>query len=230
MASFFRLGAPEKQKPTQLSKEHSSANLVGALERHGMSGALESTPTATMRQELAAAGVELPVGEELTALSRSLNEWIEELRRSKNLEAAHSWFNLFKEIDEDGSGFVTYDELCDVVRQKMKKGASVLSDDALKALWCALDVDNSNSVMQDEMASFFRLGAPEKKKLVKGPKEHSSASLVGSLERHGMSAVLESTPTATMRQELAAADVTRCCTRAQPTARRALNAHSSHST
>ena len=108
---------------------------------------------------------------------------------------------------EDGSGFLTYDELSDVVRHKLKKGQKAFPEDALKALWCAIDVDDSNSVMQDEMASFFRRGAPEKKKLVKGPKEHSSASLVGSLERHGMGRALESAPTDKMREELVSAGV-----------------------
>jgi len=181
--------------------------LVGSLERHGMSAVLESTPTATMRQELAAADVEIPGDEQLTALSRIFNEWIEDLRHNKGMAASHSWYNLFKEMDEDGSGFLTYDELSDVVRHKLKKGQKAFPEDALKALWCAIDVDDSNSVMQDEMASFFRRGAPEKKKLVKGPKEHSSASLVGSLERHGMGRALESAPTDKMREELVSAGV-----------------------
>ena len=44
------------------------------------------------------------------------------------------------------------DELVDVVRHKLSKSASVLSNDELKALWCALDGDSSDSVQKNEMA------------------------------------------------------------------------------
>ena len=63
---------------------------------------------------------------------------------------------MFRELDDGNSGFVTYDEVLDVVRHKLKKPASVISDDALKAMWVALDVDSSNGLMADEMARFFK--------------------------------------------------------------------------
>ena len=69
---------------------------------------------------------------------------------------------------------------------------------------CALDVDSSDSIQKDEMASFFKRGAPTaaaKKPLP--PKEHTTANLVGAMERHGMGAALASTPTLQMRKELA---------------------------
>ena len=40
---------------------------------------------------------------------------------------------------EDDSGFITYDELRAIVRGKLKVKKKDLSDDALKALFCALD-------------------------------------------------------------------------------------------
>ena len=112
-------------------------------------------------------------------------------------------------MDEDHSGFITYDELVDVIRHRLKKGANEMSDDAVKALWCALDADDSNELHKDEMGHFFRLGAPapaEKPKMIK--KEHTSANLVGAMERHGMAGAIESTPTTEMRAELEAAGVT----------------------
>ena len=74
------------------------------------------------------------------------HSWLEELIHKRNLPADHSYFALFKAVDADGSGFVTYDELLDVVRRELQVGRSVISDDTLKALWCALDVDSSNQL------------------------------------------------------------------------------------
>merc|ERR1719326_2364475 len=82
-------------------------------------------------------------------LSRKYNEWLEKAMHDQN-KTTHSWYNLFKEADEDGSGFITFDELEHVTRVKLKKGPSVISDAEVKALWCHLDVDNSNSIMPDE--------------------------------------------------------------------------------
>ena len=36
-----------------------------------------------------------------------------------------SWFNLFAEIDEDGSGYVTFDEVRNVCSQKLKLSSSL---------------------------------------------------------------------------------------------------------
>ena len=64
---------------------------------------------------------------------------------------------------------VTRSELEDVVRHKLKKGSKMISDEALKGLWCVLDADNSNSIKPDEMAGFFRRGAPAKQPAAKPP-------------------------------------------------------------
>lgn len=53
--------------------------------------------------------------------------------------ASTSWYNLFLQADLDDSGFITFDELREVVRKKIKKGQKAITDEALKALWCALD-------------------------------------------------------------------------------------------
>jgi Ca2+-binding EF-hand superfamily protein len=191
-----------------VAKGHTSANLVGAIERHGMGSAIESTPTVEMKKELAADGVALPNEAQLTTLSERMNEWLEDLRHNEGREHSVSWFNLFKELDEDGDGNVTFDELTDVVRRKLNKGSKHMSESALKALWCALDVDDSNSIQKDEMAAFLKRGAHKLEKPKPAlAKEHTSANLVGALERHGMGSAIASTPTKEMRKELEAAGV-----------------------
>ena len=116
---------------------------------------------------------------------------------------------MFAEVDQDGSGYITYDELESVIRQHLRKGPKAISDNAIKALWCALDADDSNAVQKDEMAAFFKLGAPAVHKLDPKniSKEYSSANLVGHIERHGMMEAIASTPTSKMRAELAKAGV-----------------------
>ena len=100
--------------------------------------ALDSQPTSEMRAELEAQGMALPGEEEMAEHSRQLNEWLEHLRFKRNKPASTTWFNLYAEVDEDGSGFITYDEFVDVIRHKCEVRPRELSDDSLKALWVAL--------------------------------------------------------------------------------------------
>ena len=63
-------------------------------------------PTKEMRTALARRGVEPPDEAELKRLSGIFNEGLERARRMKNLEG-FSWIMLFREVDEDASGYVT---------------------------------------------------------------------------------------------------------------------------
>lgn len=188
MAAFFRLGDPAVDKsiqPKEMEKTYTASNLVGAIsgDRYNMNRAIDSQPTAEMRAELAEANFELPTDEELNTLSKNFNEWIEDMRHQDGKDKASTWFQLYAEVDEDDSGYITFDELTKIMRRKLKKSESVLSDNSLKALWCSLDADDSNAVQKDEMASFFRRGAPNRRKgeqkLV--AKDHSSSNLVGAI-------------------------------------------------
>ena len=208
MAGFFKRGASAvvKKKPELKPKEYTSANLLGAggaIERHGMGGAIASQPTSEMRAELESLGVSFPTDDELTTLSEKMNVWLEEDRELHGRGHSVTWFNLFAEVDQDGSGFITFDELENVIRQQLRKGPKVMSDVLIKALWCTLDKDNSNSVEKDEMAAFFKRGAhAAPKRPPPPPKTHTSANLVGHMERWGMGTAIASQPTAEMRAEL----------------------------
>lgn len=187
--------------------EHTSANLVGSIERHGMMEAEPSALTTKMLAELEAAGEATLSDNQLTALSVKFAEWIEQYRYDRQMPAAKgsgSWFLLFKEVDRDSSGFVTFDELTLCVREKLKKSSSVFPDLKIKQLWCTLDVDCDNALHRDEMSGFLKLGldidtpAPENAPIG----EHTTAALKGPIERHGMSGAVPSQPTAEMRRDL----------------------------
>ena len=112
-------------------------------------------PTSEMRAALEAEGVALPDDAELGQLSTLLCEQLMHYR-DLNGRKGLTWFSLFQEIDLDSSGYVTFDELTLVVRRKLQLSSAQLSDERLRALWCRLDADESNSIMPDEMAKFLK--------------------------------------------------------------------------
>ena len=111
-----------------------------------------------MRAKMVADGIAELTDDELLACSKQMNEWLEKSVYASN-RATHSWFNLFKEVDDDGSGFITHDELHDVIRHKLKQNKASMSDERITQLWCALDADDSNQLMPDEMGKWLRRGA-----------------------------------------------------------------------
>ena len=208
--AFLRLGVAQLPTPKpQPAKEFSTNILYGPMGRVGMNRAIDSPPTTLMLEQLKAAGVGLPSDEQITTLSKRLCEWLADYRRQVlNQESAPSWYNLYAIIDIDGSGFITYDELFNTIRQSLFKGPRILPTNAIKALWCALDADCSNSVDKEEAGAFLRRGVALLPKPQAPPvKEFSSSNLVGPIGRIGMGRAIDSTPTAQMLKELNAAGV-----------------------
>ena len=184
-------------------------NDVKSLERGGTFSAItsqeaiESAPTADMRAELEAAGVSLPDSDELRRLAQAFYEGFEAFRREwgDKSHGALSWHSVFKEFDNDGSGFVTFDELHGVARHKLKMGHGVMSDIGIKGLWCSLDVDDSNKVLKDEFHAFLKLYVPPQSTEAKfGGQDRVVGQAFGQFIRAGEA--IASTPTAQMRDEL----------------------------
>lgn len=105
------------------------------------------------------------------------------------------------------SGYITYDELHEVVRRKMHVKPKTMSDHDLRGLWCALDVDQSNTLLMDEFGKFLKLGAVSAK-LKKQPSVKREPTNAAILEkREARNGALESPPTKKIRAELEAAGV-----------------------
>ena len=68
--------------------------------------------------------------------------------------ASHSCGNASHVLQ--GSGSVSFDEWRRVIRSRLKVSLATLQEDTLKALWCAIDSDDSNSVQLDEVARFLK--------------------------------------------------------------------------
>jgi Ca2+-binding EF-hand superfamily protein len=206
VGSFLRLGTDALPKRPAVQVRHSET-LVGETERHGMGRALDCTPTAKLLEELEQAGVPLPSRSEMLELSRTLNRWLADYRYTILGEnSAPSWFNMYAVLDQDGSGFITYDELTNAVRQKLKRIESEMPQRSIKALWCALDANGSNTLEKEEVGSFLRLGTDALPKRT-GRQIYKAPSLTSSFERHGMSGALDCTPTAKLLEELERAGV-----------------------
>ena len=168
--------------------------------------AFEATPTAQMRAELQEAGVLLVADDELLSLSKLFYEGLEAVRievGTKN-QGNVTWHNLFTQIDDDGSGFITYDELTVVVRKTLKKGPKVIPDERLKALWCLLDADDSNQIQASEMRGFLETYKSPKKGAKFGGQMFHKGQAFSEFTRD---VAFEATPTAQMRAELQEAGV-----------------------
>ena len=87
----------------------------------GMGRALDSQPTAEMRVELEAAGFALPDADGLKELSTKMNQWLEQYRHDQGKDSSSTWFQLFSILDEDGSGYITFDEFRSVIRKTLRE-------------------------------------------------------------------------------------------------------------
>jgi Ca2+-binding EF-hand superfamily protein len=166
---------------------------------------MASTPTREMRSELEAVGTALPDDERLAELAKLFIDRLGALRSKlgEKSQGAISWHQLFSQVDEDGSGVITFDELEVAVRSKLKLSSKDFSRASLKALWCALDGNDDDSVAAEEFKRFIiRGGLSSGHGPTFGGKSFAKGGAFSSLTT---SEALASTPTREMRAELEAA-------------------------
>ena len=114
----------------------------------------------THRDILASMAGEPPAtAEEVADLSARLNAKLLELYEDPD---RRQWFNLFRHMDDDGSGQISYVELAGMVREELHLPPSELPDMRLAQLWKALDTDASGYLGAGEFGRFMRRGEPEK--------------------------------------------------------------------
>ena len=126
-------------------------------------GFVSTVDTAAMREELAAQGIPPVDDAEKLEMAMLFSGWVQEYMPDRHVGIA--WLLVFKEMDDDASGLLTFDELRHVIRRKFKISSKVFSEERIKSLWCAVDDDNSNSIALVEFGRFIKLAtAPAKRR------------------------------------------------------------------
>ena len=69
-----------------------------------------------------------------------------------------SWFRLFKHMDDDESGLISFIEFAGMVREELLLGPKELPEKVLKKVWLALDDDGSGQLKVGEFGQFMQLG------------------------------------------------------------------------
>jgi len=159
---FMKRDAPPpitNEKRTELlrnkrasQREVNKAEAERELQLDGFKSALS---TKQMKEELVANGVSVPGEEETLELSVWWGEHV--ATYMPGVHAGVAWLKVFKEVDNDASGLITYDELKHVVRQKFKVSRAEFSENQIKQLWCAVDTDESDAIAQVEFGRFVKL-------------------------------------------------------------------------
>ena len=113
-----------------------------------------------MRKELEEAGIPQADEEGRVVLAKEFAQWVKAYK--PHAEHSIAWLQVFKEVDNDNSGLLTFDELREVVRRKFKLKKFECSENKLKLIWCALDMDDSDTIQQIEFGRFIKLAYAKK--------------------------------------------------------------------
>ena len=139
-SSKIRRQEEEKKLQTYLEDEH----LVSSI------------TTEEMKKELAEANFPIPAegSEERKNLAIQFCKWVKNYL--PEVHHAIAWLQVFKEHDNGNSGLLTYDDIRTIIRHSFKVKQAVWSDLQIKAVWCMLDTDNSNSIARVEFGRFLK--------------------------------------------------------------------------
>ena len=142
---FMRKGAPEQGETwkEKLQKQRSEEKKAEDAKMDALVGRNLNT---------AFADVEPAPAEEVEALSVLCNEAL------LAAPGTNDWFKCFGKIDKDGSGRVSYDEVCGFIRIELEIGSGDVTELELMALWLALDLDRSGFLDAQDFGAFMKKG------------------------------------------------------------------------
>ena len=93
--------------------------------------------------------------EEVVQLSMELNARLAIIAPDPK---SRTWFSLFRYMDEDDSGLISYHELVRMVRNHLKLENDAMPLSRLQRLFLTLDRDGSGQLCTGEFGAFMRLG------------------------------------------------------------------------
>jgi len=128
-----------KEKQRQANKVRRE---LGRLLHQDIKSTMEGVPPATAA--------------ELQALSVSFNRKMLALQEKEG--GSFTWFKLFKRMDDDGSGQISYVEFAGMVREQLGLSLQELPERKLMSIWLALDEDNSGLITAGELGAYLRGG------------------------------------------------------------------------
>ena len=142
---FMRKGAPEQGETwkEKLQKQRSEEKKAEDAKMDALVG---------RNLNAAFADVEPAPAEEVEALSVLCNEAL------LAAPGTNDWFKCFGKIDKDGSGRVSYDEVCGFIRIELEIGSGDVTELELMALWLALDLDRSGFLDAQDFGAFMKKG------------------------------------------------------------------------
>lgn len=111
----------------------------------------EMTPAGEERAEIRATKApkaDVVTKEEIVLLSTMLNK---AHRAMMPAWETPSWFKLFRHVDQDRSGLISYSEFVTMVRKMLKLTAGKLPEARLRGLWQALDTSGDGSLQSGEV-------------------------------------------------------------------------------
>merc|ERR1719272_250933 len=105
-------------------------------------------------------GEEPATQEEVKALAGLLTDKMHQLFSTvhNGIPSKVSWFRLFKHMDDDESGLISFTEFAGMVREELLLGEKELPIKELKKVWLALDDDGSGQLKVGEFGQFMQLG------------------------------------------------------------------------
>jgi len=176
---FMREGETVLDKPAQ-------ARVGLVTRRQQEAAALRAQRDKMFHRDLKAAMANKPRAsdEDIALLSRRLNKRLRELVKPP---ATPSWFKLFRHMDDDGSGKISFAEFSGMIRDELRLLPSDVPNRTLKAVWVALDADSSGLLTSGEFGAFMRKGEAELLKESDSRSERSSRPRTSSPSRFGNS-------------------------------------------
>ena len=165
--AFMRLGEKPKERVNPLGGK--TEDLAGWRERTMLANKRQSFAAKAEMDKLldkgiAQSGIAKASQEEVKQLAARLHEKMHQLFAvvHNGVPSKVSWYRLFKHMDDDESGLISFVEFADMVRNELRLDDKELPEKQLKAAWLALDDDGSGRLTAGEFGAFMRIGVKEK--------------------------------------------------------------------